>query len=82
MGDEDETYDIIKMSLEFADELPTKYLIIGDEYGYDFILLNSMGVYLWDEAENVSTTTEDNNVHKLAETFTEFLKKLEYNTLQ
>lgn len=70
------------MNLEFGEDIPNSSIIIGHEYGSDFIVLNSKGVYLWDEAGNVSTTTEDNQFYKIAGTFTEFLKKLEYNTLQ
>lgn len=73
--------DLAQWLDEYADELPSGFLIIGCDPGANFIILGSEnsespGVYYWDHSFFFDASDDDSNTYLLASNFTEFLQSL------
>ena len=76
----DDVDDIYFWHNEFGDELPESSIMIGREDNSGFIVLsnqpNLKGIYFWDDAHILSDSSDDGNVYKISDTFTDFIKGL------
>lgn len=65
---------------EYRDELPEKAIIIGDSCGAGLIVLTWQedwrGVFLWDNALVLESSTEEDCLYRIADSFKEFQKML------
>ncbi len=65
----------------YEDEIPKKFILpIGLPEGGGFILLirqKKEGVYFWDDTLMLPKSNESNFMYKIANTFTEFIHKIE-----
>lgn len=65
---------------EYKNDLLDNSIIIGHGLGVGLIVLvcssDLTGVYLWDNTMEFEATTEENNIYKIAETFSMFIENL------
>lgn len=65
---------------EYQNELPEKSVIIGDSCGAGLLVLiwqdDWQGVFLWDSALVLKTSTEEKCLYRIADSFKEFQKML------
>lgn len=65
---------------EYADDLIPNSIIIGDDPGSGLIVLlhdpEAKGIYYWDPAFNFEQSTEDQNMYRIAESFSSFFDGL------
>lgn len=73
-------YDIHKKNERFADEIPNKSLVIGEDPGGTPILLvnddKNNGIYFFDSDYFFEQSSDDENTYLIADTFTDFLNLL------
>lgn len=67
---------------EFQGELPKTVIVIGTPEGGGVLLLSisekRKGIYFWDNTFELEKSTEWNCMYKVADTFTEFIEKIEF----
>ncbi|MBC1792947.1 SMI1/KNR4 family protein [Listeria booriae] len=77
---ENENFDLESWYKEYSDELMDSSLIIGTEYGSGLFVLicegNQEGVYFWDNGQELEGSSDEENVYKLATSFSAFISGL------
>lgn len=65
---------------QFDGELLENSIIIGDDLLQGFLVLicdgENKGVYYWDDSYNFETSTDENNMYRVAESFKELLEQI------
>lgn len=78
--DIEEDLDLRTWYEEYKEDLLDDCLIIGHGLGLGFIVLvNSpevTGVYFWDNTFELETSSEEENIYKISDTFTEFIHNI------
>ncbi|OFR28007.1 SMI1/KNR4 family protein [Staphylococcus sp. HMSC065D05] len=81
----DTPYDVTNIEYwmdEYESELIEESIIIGNDLSQGFLVLILLegyeGVYFWDDGHNFESSTDEENTYFIAETFTNFLKKIQY----
>ncbi|MBC6315403.1 SMI1/KNR4 family protein [Listeria grandensis] len=78
---ENDNFDLESWYKEYSDELMESSLIIGTEYGSGLFVLicegNQEGVYFWDNGQGLEGSSDEENVYKLATSFSAFVSGLE-----
>ncbi|MBC1473632.1 SMI1/KNR4 family protein [Listeria grandensis] len=78
---ENDNFDLESWYKEYSDELMESSLIIGTEYGSGLFVLicegNQEGVYFWDNGQVLEGSSDEENVYKLATSFSAFVSGLE-----
>lgn len=73
--------DLREWNDEYEDDLLDDCIIIGHGIGFGLIVLvNSIefsGVYFWDHSFELESSSEDENVYKIADTFKQFIDNLD-----
>lgn len=73
-------FNIYETNKEFADDIPPKSLIIGDDPGGAMILLicdgENDGVYFYDHQYFFEQSSDIGNTYWIADTFSDFMKML------
>lgn len=77
---ENANFDLESWHKEYGDELMDSSLIIGTEYGSGLFVLicegNQEGVYFWDNRQELEGSSDEENVYKLATSFSAFISRL------
>lgn len=78
--DLEENLDLREWYEEYEGDLLDDCLIIGHGLGFGFIVLvNSpeiSGVYFWDNTFELENSSEDENIYKISNTFSEFIEEI------
>ncbi len=65
---------------KYYDEIPRNTIIIGDTLEHGFVVMlclgEDAGIYYWDDTYHFECSNDENNTYFIADTFTEFAKKL------
>lgn len=73
--------DLREWNEEYEDDLLDDCIIIGHGIGFGLIVLvKSMefsGIYFWDHSFELESSSEDENVYKIADTFKQFIDNLD-----
>ena len=73
--------DLREWNEEYEDDLLDDCIIIGHGIGFGLIVLvNSIefsGVYFWDHSFELESSSEEENVYKIADTFKQFIDNLD-----
>jgi hypothetical protein len=82
IGRQSEGYDLLDEYQTFSDRIPKRMLPIAQTPGSSQFCLSLSGidkgkVLFWDMAEDVGGNAEDANLHLIADTFEEFIYKLQ-----
>ncbi|MBO0468837.1 SMI1/KNR4 family protein [Enterococcus plantarum] len=76
---ENENFDLGTWLFEYEDELPPSSFIIGTEYNSGLFIMitigDEQGVYFWDDAYELKSSSDEENVYFLASTFSGFLNR-------
>ncbi len=64
--------------MDYKDELPKGVIVIADSSDRTFLLdSNSNEILFWDDFRVIDISNEHSNVYTIAESFLEFLKKID-----
>lgn len=83
IGDElKKDFNIVTWLKEFKKELPKTVIVIGVPEGGGVLLLSisekKKGIFFWDNTFELENSDEWNCMYKIADTFTEFIEKIEF----
>lgn len=74
---QNENFDLKTWFTEYNDELPAGSLVIGTEYNSGLFIMitqgDEKGIYFWDNAYTLDSSSDESNVYWLANTFDKFL---------
>ena len=86
LSEEHQFLDIVQINDEFKEDVPENTLIFTRDPGGNMFLLvtqaENEGVYYWDSSDFFDTSEGDANAFKVADSFTDFLNKIEYEDLR
>ncbi|MBC2196402.1 SMI1/KNR4 family protein [Listeria booriae] len=75
-----DNFDLENWHKEYGDELMESSLIIGTEYGSGLFVLicegDQEGLYFWDNGQELEGSSDEENVYRLATSFSAFISGL------
>ncbi|WP_205004665.1 SMI1/KNR4 family protein [Scopulibacillus daqui] len=78
--DLEDNYDLGDWNEEYQEDMIENTIIIGADYGSGLLVLinqeEEKGIYYWDNALELESSSEEENTYKLSDSFGQFIKML------
>ncbi|MBC1645632.1 SMI1/KNR4 family protein [Listeria welshimeri] len=77
---DNKNFDLLSWNHEYSEDMIDSTIIIGTEYNSGLMILinqeEESGIYFWDNAYVFDNSSDEENVYKLCNSFTEFMDDL------